>query len=170
MYYFVNVEKITSLFELSDVKENSDIIYNHFMNNEDEICYIQSHGDILGIVTIGDMFRFYRNGDKELRINQSFSYVRDVDDYKSAAMIFDKIKTIHEVPVIVHNKLLGIIKSNEQNTKEYWSRQRIRLYEEKEGKYSWYEREIIKLCKKNGSNIFSIIYPIIGLQNYNFLI
>lgn len=159
MYYFVKVEKITSLFELSDVKENSDIIYNHFMNNEDDICYIQSHGNILGIVTIGDMFRFYRNRDKELRINQRFSYVRDVDDYESTAIIFDTIKTIHEVPVIVHDKLLGIIKSSELNTKEFWNRQRIRLHEEKEGKYSWYEEELIKLCKKFDSNIFFYNLP-----------
>ena len=170
MNYFITVEKLSCLYELLEIEKSLDKIYNHFMNTDDEICYILDQGDIYGIITIGDMYRFYRNEntreDIKSSINRKFSYVETENDYEGAQKIFNKIDTIHEVPVIVNNKLKGVIRIGDN---VIYSRDKMKhiLYDFRMGKECWRQKEIEKICKKLEANIYFYNVPAGKLDMFN---
>lgn len=120
---FIDAKDIDFQFELSQIENNYSEVYKHFMQYDDEVCYVHNHGELYGIITIGDLYRFYYNKNKSA-VNQNFKFIEEID-FKAAEEIFNRIKTVHEVAVIRNHKLLGCIRmvGDIQNTAE---RQRAR--------------------------------------------
>ena len=109
-YQFIQTASLPSVYEIDRIQGRINEIYRHFMETDDEVLYIIDKGLILGVISIGDMYRYYRNEEESLPISQKFSYVEDVLDYAKAEEFFQRIKTIHEIPVIKDRLLLGVIR------------------------------------------------------------
>lgn len=120
-YYFVEKQNLTNVYDLKDMEVDADKMYHHFMENNDEVIYFLGiNGKLYGIVSRGDLYRYYENHDKNLKVNQKYSAVCSSEDLDGAEKIFSMIKTIHEVPVVDHGNLKGVIRNTEKNCKREW--------------------------------------------------
>ena len=146
MYTFVLEKDITFKYELAELEPEK--IYEHFMEYEDEVCFILDKGLVYGIVTIGDMWRYYVNESENLNITTQYRFISEVD-FAKAEVIFNEIPTVHEVPVIVDNFLMGIVRKY-PGMDRTWLRQQ--MAREREGANVWkrkeYERVVSKLRGK----------------------
>lgn len=106
-YEFVDAKDITFKFELLDV--DAERIYQHFMNVDAEICYVFQGDSLYGIITMGDLYRYYEAEEGTLGINQKYRCLKVVD-YEEAEKIFEKIPTIYEIPVVCDEKLVGVVR------------------------------------------------------------
>lgn len=119
-YVFISADKLNCVYDLHEIQGNLDKIYHHFLENDDEVLYITENGRMYGLISIGDMFRYYKQEPKtrEVPINQKFSYVEGADDYVEADVFFDRSRFIHEIPVIKERRLLGVIRNYFRTSKE----------------------------------------------------
>lgn len=119
-YFFVGVELLETVYYLEEIGQNTEKLYQHFMQYADEVIYILGADDKLyGIVSRGDLYRYYENQDKELKVNQRFQAVSSLD-YVAAEKVFQKINTIHEVPVVEQGFLKGVIRSKTTGNRNDW--------------------------------------------------
>ena len=143
-YFFVDVSEIRFKYKLSQEEIDCSIIHEHFLKFEDEVCYVMDENDkLIGIVSIGDLYRFYR-GDKDTVINKKFSYISEID-YERAREIFDKIRTIHEVPIVREGRLIGCISNGKKQSYEEWKQAREGIEYECIGKHKWYKNSAKKI-------------------------
>ena len=133
-YKFIFKEAINKrVIELSDV--NTEMIYQHFMENIDEVIYINKSGKIYGIITPGDLYRHFRSCQTEPLINVNFSSVSEWN-IALAEEIIKKIPSIHEVPVVKNGLFVGIISNGKVKSEKSWYEIRNSLY--------WYTPECIE--------------------------
>ena len=126
-YTFIKREELNTVCCIDEVKQDVRVLYEHFMSNNTEMIYIEdSFGNMQGIVSIGDLCRYYEKYEFKLKINNQFRFVVDCD-YDNAEQIFQAIKTIHEVPVIRDGRLLGVIRNGITKDKDEWEILRRRL-------------------------------------------
>lgn len=110
-YEFVEKDTLMSVFSFHEICGKPNKVYRFFLENDAEVLYIvDDNGMMYGLISIGDMFRYYKNEEKELPINQKFTYLEDAFDFKKAEKFFQRVETIHEVPVIKENVLLGVVR------------------------------------------------------------
>lgn len=125
-YEFIEKETLKSVFFFHEIYEKPNKAYRFFMENDAEVLYVvDDSGMIYGLISIGDMYRYYKNEEKEMPINQKFTYLEEASDVKGAEKFFQRVETIHEVPVIKEKVLLGIIRKKEGMAT---SRGRLRSY------------------------------------------
>ena len=106
-YSFIPAENISDrIIELSELEHNK--IYDLFISCEYEVIYITDQGKIYGIITPGDLYRYYLSGKTVQLVNPKFSSI-DEADFEKADAVFRRIASIHEVPVVRDNTLLGIV-------------------------------------------------------------
>lgn len=109
---FISVENMDSVYDISDIVDFQGItytLYQFFTKNENEVAYFVKDGYMYGILSIGDLERYYRKYAKELVINREYTYLNTID-YKEATDFFNRIKTVCEVPVVSEtNVFLGVI-------------------------------------------------------------
>ncbi|MFG6346914.1 MAG: class I SAM-dependent methyltransferase [Lachnospiraceae bacterium] len=118
---FTEKEMLSGVYELPKVKNETEIFYQHFMNHMDEVCYIlEPDGKLYGVVSRGDLYRYYENKDKKLKINTNLYSVPSQDEFDLAERFFQKVKTIHEVPVVVQGYFKGVIRNRRKNNKTEW--------------------------------------------------
>ncbi len=124
-YNFVESKLIKSIYYKDEL--SVDKAREHFMNYNSEVIYVlDSIGTIEGVISVGDLCRYYENQDSNLRINNNFRCI-DSCDYEKAEEIFKSIKTIHEIPVVINNQLIGVIKKEINKGKDEWEILRRRL-------------------------------------------
>lgn len=114
MYQFIPREKLRSVLDIADFPESerAEIAYQHFVNDAQEAMYIEENGVLLGIVSIGDLERYYGNRKDKLEINSRFSYTEAIDEEKASAF-FEKFKSFFEFPVVnEHGHLEGVLKED----------------------------------------------------------
>ncbi len=111
MYQFIPREKVQSILDIGDFPENSraEIAYRLFVEDAQEAVYVEEAGKLLGVVSIGDLERYYGGGNNTLKINRSFSYTEKTDEDK-AAEFFEGHKTFFEFPVVNGGRLEGVMK------------------------------------------------------------
>ena len=68
-FWFVPRESMSSVVELKKNTNLQRISYYHFMNFEDEILYFLAEGQMMGVLSIGDLERFYRGESSELAMS-----------------------------------------------------------------------------------------------------
>lgn len=156
-YYFVDKEDIAFQCTLSSLQDNYENVYRHFMEYEDEVCYVLNEDEIFGIISIGDLYRFYR-GEKSTPVNQKFSYVQEIN-FKEAENIFAKIGTIHEVPVICNGKLLGCIRNGKQQSEDDWMWARYSIRRGFSGEYRWFKDKANEILGKLKARLYIYAYP-----------
>ncbi len=150
MYRFAEAKDIDFKCELSDI--DIDSIYHHFMTCNDEICYVFDNENIYGIITIGDMYRYYTSGREKLNINQKFRYVSNEADDR-AEEIFCKFSTVHELPVINNKQLLGVLRNGEVSERD-WAERRKRLKREYMGELYWLKCEKERMLQSLSASIY----------------
>lgn len=100
------------------------------MDYNDEMIYIlKPDGKIHGIMSRGDLYRYYVKCSEGLNINQKFSSISS-QDFSAAEEIFKKYDTIHEVPVVNDGYLTGVIRyksTKDRNAWEYYKRQLMHI-------------------------------------------
>lgn len=141
-YEFVQTASLGSVYEINRIEGRINEIYRHFMELDDEVLYITDRGLIVGVVSIGDMYRYYRNEEESVPINRKFSYVEDATHYAKAEEFFQRIRTIHEIPVIKNKLLLGVIR--QKNYKTIISKSSLTSTLESERKNPWRKEKFIQ--------------------------
>ena len=111
-YEFVSVEKISSVYDIHEILNNPSKICRFFLDNDDEVLYVTSEGCAYGLISIGDMIRYYREQYEEVPINKNFSYVKEENDYLGAENFFKNRKYINEIPVVKGELFLGVIRNS----------------------------------------------------------
>ncbi|MCM1047745.1 MAG: hypothetical protein NC433_04895 [Clostridiales bacterium] len=101
MYQFIPRQEMQSVLDIADFQEDNraEIAYQSFVNDNQEAMYIEKDGILLGVVSIGDLERYYGNGKDKLEINSHFSYADKIDEEK-AETFFSRLKTFFEFPVV----------------------------------------------------------------------
>ena len=155
-YYFVDEQKITFKCEYSQLGDYEEI-YQHFMNYNEEICYVLDNGKVLGIISIGDLYRYYSR-EKGTPINSEFIYLMETD-YANAERIFKRIVSVHEIPVIQNGKLLGCIRSKEVLSESGWIAGRKTIEEGHCGAYQWKRTIMRKVFEKINCNVYTYALP-----------
>lgn len=72
--HFISRENMTSVYDLKDIIDLSEKAYFHFMNYEEEILYILEGENIKGVLSIGDLERFYNDDVCSFRVNQKYTF------------------------------------------------------------------------------------------------
>jgi len=112
MYQFVPREELRSVLDIADFTENdrAEIAYQCFVNDNQEAMYIEENGVLLGMVSIGDLERYYADRRNKLEINCRFFYTDKIEEEKAAAF-FEKFKSFFEFPVVNDcGQLEGVLK------------------------------------------------------------
>ena len=101
MYQYISREKLRSIIDIADFPANgrAEIAYRRFVYDAQEALYIEENGILIGVVSIGDLERYYAGCKDTLEINCCFSYADRIDEEK-AAIFFERLKTFFEFPVV----------------------------------------------------------------------
>lgn len=160
---FISREHMRSAYCMEDITDLPGLAYSHFMNHEEEVVYIErDDGGMVGVVSIGDLERFYEKRETELKINQKYTALDSVD-YDAAAVFFRRAYPINEVPVITaDNRLFGIIRYEKADRMRRLQRESLK--EAKTGKDSWYKKEIFRFINQTKARV--IIYNLYAMP-YN---
>ncbi len=119
-YCFREYEELKNVVSMDQIEKNSDSIYEYFIQNRSDILYIMKNGRLEAVSSPGDVHKFYiGEGECEFAINKDFLVLEEVD-YDKAKEIFQRISTIHEVPVIINHKFRGVIKNDQCKPEKEW--------------------------------------------------
>jgi len=156
-----------SVFEVSSFKDFAKEAYEFFMNHESEVIYILEDSRMCGVVSIGDLERYYSNGNCEIKINKEFTFLDKVD-YVKAEKYFEKLHTINEIPVISSNgRLEGIIKKEKDPNLR--RRQRSSLINVKMGgvdEKTWYRNELQRFIANTKASVYVYSIDDERIKNY----
>lgn len=111
---FIDREHMTSVYQLDDINNLAETAYQHFMSYEDEVLYLLNGEKLAGLLSIGDLERYYVSWENQVKLNQNYTFVSTVD-FGAAADFFRTHKTINELPVVADNgELLGVIRRKKE--------------------------------------------------------
>lgn len=147
--YFIPRENMTSVYNSEDIMDLSEKAYFHFMNYEEEILYILEEENVKGLLSIGDLERFYNDDVNCFEVNQKYTFLNSVD-YDEAVKFFGRVRSVNEIPVIsANNRLEGIIRY--KKAEELRKLQRRTLQEAKKNK--WYRNEIRRFISSTKAKV-----------------
>ncbi|MDE7200884.1 MAG: hypothetical protein K2O91_03030 [Lachnospiraceae bacterium] len=66
-YAFIEMKNMTSVYEITDILDLSQMAYVHFMNYNDKVLYLLSDGKMSGVLSIGDLERYYDRQENKLK-------------------------------------------------------------------------------------------------------
>lgn len=113
-YSFVDKKNLTNIYHVQEIYDQPEIAYSYFMNHEDTIIYVTEEEKLLGIISFGDLERYYKSERKIFAYNKNFSFLSEKDDFRSAEVIFNKYKSIYEIPVICEDEFIGTFHREKQ--------------------------------------------------------
>lgn len=58
-YEFIPVERLTCVYDLQEIQDRPNKLYQFFLESDNEILYVISEGILYGLVSIGDMRLYY---------------------------------------------------------------------------------------------------------------
>ncbi len=143
-------------------KVNVEIINTIFMTCDIEVIYITDNDELIGIITPGDLIRYYYNRYANVNsiekrtsfINNAYSSISKLD-YEQAQNIFEKLPKVNEVPVVMGNIFAGIVWNKRKKDKRECNAIRNKLNAYTEEAIDWYCNYIYKFFNKfNGINIY----------------
>ena len=153
---FIARENMTSVYELASVSDLSDQAYYHFMNCEDEVLYLLKENKLSGVLSIGDLERFFDSGESELKINQNYTSISTVN-YDLAEKFFENSITINEIPIETEQGIfLGIIRK--EKTKALREQQRSELEAAKKGEGIWRRGEMRSFINETRASVLLYTY------------
>ncbi len=154
--FFTARENMTSVYESVAISDLPNMAYHHFMSCENEVLYLMEEGRLAGVLSIGDLERFYRRQEDRFTINQNFTSLSMVD-YDKAAAFFERSLTINEIPVVTQQgEFLGVIKKEKKPFLR--KRQRRMLRAARLGEYRWRREEVKRFVKETKADVFLYIF------------
>lgn len=156
----INYEKIDkrTLIDIDEIKNISEYAYQWFMKNDKECLYVLKNNILIGLMTIGDVFRYYE-GVTEQVINNCFTTLR-YGEIGEAEIFFEGHWTIHELPVIdFREQLIGIYSRGRAKYDCNRKKFRKRLENAYCGKNQWLKEQIDKWFANNSAKIFGFELP-----------
>lgn len=148
--FFVPRQDMTSVYELDAISDLSETAYWHFMNHEEEILYLLNGGKLHGVLSIGDLERFYKNDCSELKINEKYTYSGTVD-YDMAAAFFERTVTINEIPIVAKQReLLGVIRKRKARGLRDLQRRKLKSWRI----LAWYRNELMRFISHTKAKVF----------------
>lgn len=158
---FIARKNMASVYSITDI--SSHAAYQHFMNCEDEVLYIldEGGGELQGVLSIGDLERFY-NGDRDqLEINTRYTCLRTVD-YKSAEVFFAQMKTVNEIPIVTEDReLVGVIRQEKEEklrTRQRKTLKRAMLKRARMRENDWGKKEILRFVNTTKAKVLLYTY------------
>lgn len=149
---FVAKENMTSVYELEDISNLPEMAYHYFINNDNEILYLLKEGGLYGILSIGDLERFFESDEYTLKINQNYTSINTLD-WGKAEVFFENTNTINEIPIVTEQGIfIGVIKREKRQILR--ERQKSALKAAKFGEYIWHQEEVKRFIKKTRANVF----------------
>lgn len=153
---FIAREDMTSVFESSSIPDLPEMAYQYFMHYDNEILYLLDDGKLSGVLSIGDLERFFNRRGTGLKINKDPILIRSIDP-DLAAVFFERSLTINEIPVVTEQDgFLGVIrKEKTQNIREH---QRRSLRSARTGEFFWRRGEVARFIKETSASVFLYTY------------
>lgn len=153
--FFLDRVNMTSVYEQKEIRDLPGLAYDHFLHGEGEVLYILNEGKVQGVCSIGDLERFYMEGVEELKLNRNYTSLTEID-YHNAAVFFDRVETVNEIPIITeYNELLGIIKYEKEKTVKNAQRRSLK----KARRNLWYKREICRFINTTRAKVLVYTIP-----------
>lgn len=153
---FIARENMTSVYELASVSNLSDKAYYHFMNCDDEVLYLLKEDKLSGVLSIGDLERFFDSCERELKINQNYTSISTVN-YDLAEKFFENSITINEIPIVTEQGIfLGIIRK--EKTKALREQQRSELEAANKGEGIWRRGEMRRFINETRASVLLYTY------------
>ncbi|MCM1154143.1 MAG: adenylyltransferase/cytidyltransferase family protein [Ruminococcus flavefaciens] len=154
-YNFILMKDMTSIYRMPDIWNLSEMAYRHFLNYEDEVLYIIEMEGLEGVLSIGDLERFYENGEKELKLNREYTFITTVD-YEAAGDFFKRMPTVNEIPVIMEGRFIGVIRKYKEKSQR--NRQRKALKDAKIDIWQMTKMEIQRFVMETKAKVLLYIY------------
>lgn len=148
---FVRKEEMTSVYNDLTFAEHPEKMYEHFMDTKDDILYFVDGEKLIGVISIGDLERYYQRKAQKVTINQKFSFMESINE-KEAEQFFCRSITIREIPVVIEGRFLGVLKREKEVRRS--EQQRTTLKEARYGKAEWYQKEIERFCSNTKARLF----------------
>lgn len=156
-FFFISRENMTAAYELKDIINLPEKAYFHFMNYDEEIIYFLEGEKIKGILSIGDLERYYNDDVCDLQINERYTYLNEIN-YNVAKKILERenFRNVNEIPVVVDNKLKGIIRYDK--SEELRTQQRNALMEAKKSR--WHRNEVVRFISRTQAKVLLYAYHV----------
>lgn len=84
-YVYIERDKMTSVYEIGQIFDLPQTAYEHFMSYENEVLYFLDSGRMAGVISIGDLERFYDREMDKLQINRRYTSINTIDFHAAAA-------------------------------------------------------------------------------------
>lgn len=148
---FINVGEMDSVFDIKTGTYTPERLYIFFLSHKAEVVYLVEDGIMKGVISIGDLQRFYKNEQKELPINNTCFFVQYRNSYNKANDFFKEHPTVNEVPCISKKgKLQGIIRyEKDEKIREDQRKALKNAY-----KLNWYQGEILRFIKFSRAKVY----------------
>lgn len=156
----INYEEVNNgtLIDIDEIENISEYAYQWFMKNDKECLYVLKNNALIGLMTIGDVFRYYE-GVTEQVMNNHFTALR-YGEIEEAEAFFEKHWTIHELPVVDWRKhLIGIYSRGEVRTDQIRKGFKNRLEDAYCGKNQWLKEQIDKWFANSSTKVFGFELP-----------
>lgn len=153
MYQYIPREHMQSVLDISDFPESDreQIAYRHFVHDAQEVMYIEEDGMLLGVVSIGDLERYYAGDRDTLEINRHFSYADRIDEEKAAAF-FERFRTFFEFPVVnISGRLEGVM--TKEIRREIRQDQIASLVVSRYLKEQWHRKELTRFLTNTKARV-----------------
>ncbi len=111
---FVEKKDLTNIYNVQEIYNQPETAYSYFMSHESTIIYVVEGERLCGIISFGDLERYYKSERTVFTYNDSFSFISDKNDFESAEIIFNKYKSIFEIPVICEDEFIGTLHREKQ--------------------------------------------------------
>lgn len=149
--YFVSIEEMDSVFDSKTGTCTPEGLYIYFLSHESEVVYLVEDGIMNGVVSIGDLEKFYRNRENGLPMNISPFFVNHRNDFDRADIFFKEHPTVNEIPCISENgKMLGAIRYEKEGKVREEQRKSLKTVY----KLSWYQGEILRFINCSHARVF----------------
>lgn len=148
---YVNIEEMDSVFDSKTGTYTPEGLYIYFLSHESEVVYFVEDGIMKGVISIGDLQRYYENGEKELPINNHIFFVKGRNSFNRAKFFFKEHLTVNEIPCISEKKeLQGIIRYEKEGKIRDEQRKSLKTAY----KHNWQQREILRFIKYSHARVF----------------
>lgn len=153
---FTNIDNHATI-DIDTTKDLPEYTYQWFMENDRETLYVlKEEGILIGVITIGDVFRFYEGKTSQV-INSRYTALK-YGEVEKAYTFFNKHWSIHELPVVdSQGKLMGIYRISDNNQDR--NRFRERLKSAYYGKDKWLKAQIRKWFANCKATVFGFQLP-----------
>lgn len=160
--YYEEAKNLSNIYQWKDVEGKPEKLYTHFIACNEDILYICEGDRLKGVVSIGDLYRYFGGTKMKFELNTKFTSLDDID-FEKAVPIFEKFCQIHEIPVVINGVLAGAIKTGQKRSQQVWEKMCKDLnHQIKQWNKSRFIAKEIKKWKSKVQDIEILIYSNIG--------